>query len=92
MLNANFVAPHLSLQGQMLNVANLVGKNTCKSTAAGRIRYCAVSKVTGAYEKDFLLDMVENAYVAEKQDLSSWHLTMLMAGEEKRGKPCQLNR
>ena len=73
MLNVNFVAQHLSLQGQMLNDANPVGKNTCKSTAAGKIRYCAESKVTDAYEKDYLLDMVENAYVAEKQDLSSWH-------------------
>jgi hypothetical protein len=53
---------------------------------------CAANKVIGAYAKDYLLDMAENAYVAVKQNLNFWHLIMLTAVEDKRGKPCQLNR
>jgi hypothetical protein len=70
MLSVNFVARYFKLQDQTLNAVEIAGRNICKSTAGKKTRGCVVSKAIGAYEKDCSQVMVENAYAAEKQNLS----------------------
>jgi hypothetical protein len=70
MLSVNFVARYFKLQDQMLNAAEIAGRNICKNTAEKKTRDCVVSKAIGVYGKDCSQVMVENAYAAGKQNLS----------------------
>ena len=60
-------------------------KTGLKNIEEGRISNTKEQYKIDNYERNCLLDMVGNVFVAEKVNLSFWRLTMFMAEAEKKG-------